>query len=93
MYREEHDAWVDTMVKEMFLEGLKEKLAEEFKEHFELDTPTIRKSIEKQFEDDRALSWRAALKKRFAELQKEHDGGLREAVREKVIEALKEDNA
>jgi hypothetical protein len=35
-----------------------------------------------------ALSWRNALKKRFAELQEEHDSGLRESVREKVRERL-----
>ncbi len=90
MYREEQDAWIDAMVKEMFLEDLKAKLSEEFKERFALDASSVRESIEKKFEDDRALSWRAALKKRFAELQEEYDGVLREAVREKVVEALKE---
>jgi len=84
IYREEQDAWIDTMVKEMFLEELKEELAEEFKEVFELDVSSVRESIEKKFENDRALSWRNALKKRFAELQEEHDDALREAVRMKV---------
>ncbi len=88
IYREEQDAWIDTMVKEMFLEELKKELAKEFEEHFELDAPTVRKSIEEKFEKDRALSWRAALKKRFAELQEEHDDALREAVRMKVRERL-----
>ncbi len=74
----------------MFLEDLKEKLSEEFKERFELDASSVRESIEKKFEVDGALSWRSALKKRFAELQEEHDSALREAVREKVVEALKE---
>lgn len=90
MYRKEHDTWIDAMIKEMFLETLKEELAEEFKEHFELDAPTVRESIERELANDRALSWRAALKKRFAELQEEHAGDLKEAVREKVVEALKE---
>jgi len=90
MYREEHDDWIDAMVKEMFLETLKEELAEEFKEHFELDAPTVRQSIEKKFENDRALSWRVALKKRFEELREDHDDDLREAVREKVRERLED---
>ncbi len=88
MYREEHDASIDAMVKEMFLEDLKAELAEEFKEHFELDASTVRKSIEKKFDGDRALSWRAALKARFGELQEEHDDALRDAVREKVRKRL-----
>ncbi|MDP9457706.1 MAG: hypothetical protein M3Q60_18495 [Actinomycetota bacterium] len=90
MYREEHDARIDAMVKEMFLEELKEELAEEFKEHFELDASTVREGIEKKFEGDRALSWRDALKARFAELQKEHDVALRDAVREKVRKHLED---
>lgn len=88
MYREEHDACIDAMVKDMFLEELKDELAEEFKEHFELDAPTVRQSIEKRFEGDRAVSWRDALKGRLAELQEEHDDDLREAVREKVRKRL-----
>jgi hypothetical protein len=88
IYREEQDAWIDTMVKEMFLEELKEELAEEFEERFELDASSVRESIEKKFENDRALSWRNALKKRFAELQEEHDDALREAVRMKVRDHL-----
>ncbi|MDP9481209.1 MAG: hypothetical protein M3R38_37015 [Actinomycetota bacterium] len=90
MYREEHDASIDAMVKEMFLEDLKAELAEEFKEHFELDAPTVRKSIEKKFDGDRALSWRDALKARFGELQEEHDGALRDAVRKKVRKYLED---
>ena len=86
----QHDDWIDAMVKEMFLETLKEELAEEFKEHFELDAPTVRQSIEKKFENDRALSWRAALKNRFEELREDHDDDLREAVREKVRERLED---
>jgi hypothetical protein len=88
IYREEQDAWIDTVVKEMFLETLKDELAKEFEEHFELDAPTVRKSIEEKFEKDRALSWRAALKERFAELQGRHGGALKESVREKVREHL-----
>ena len=88
IYREEQDAWIDAMVKEMFLEDLKEKLAEEFEERFELDASSVRASIEKKFESDRELSWRNALKKRFAELAEEHDSDLRESVREKVRERL-----
>jgi hypothetical protein len=88
IYREEHDTRIDAVVKEMFLEELKEELAEEFKERFELDAPAVRKGIEKEFEEDRALSWRAALKKRFGELQEEHEDDLRAAVREKVRERL-----
>ncbi len=91
MYREEHDARIDAMVKEMFLEDLKAELAEEFKEHFELDAPTVRKSIEKKFDGDRTLSWRDALKARFGELQEEHDDALRDAVREKVRKRLEDD--
>ncbi len=91
MYREEHDAMIDAMVKEMFLEELKGELAEEFKEHFELDASTVRESIEKKFEGDRALSWRDALKSRFAELQEEHDGALRDAVREKMRKRLEDE--
>jgi hypothetical protein len=88
MYREEHDKWVDAMVKEMFLEKLKEDLAEEFKEHYDLSAPSVRKSIGKKFGEDDSLSWRDALKKRLAEVQKEHAPGLREAIQKKGIEAL-----
>ncbi len=85
IYRAEAEKWADAALEEILSwSGIKEKLAEEFKEHFELDAPSVRESIEKKFEDDRALSWRAALKKRFAELQEKHDDSLREAVREKV---------
>ncbi len=90
MYREEHDASIDAMVKEMFLEEMKAELAEEFKEHFELDAPTVRKSIEKKFEADRALSWRDALKARFGELQEDRNVALREAVREKLRKHLED---
>ncbi len=91
MYREAHDARIDAMVKEMFLEELKAELAEEFKEHFELDAPAVRKSIEKKFEGDRALSWRDALKARFGELQEKHDTALRDAVREKMRKRLEDE--
>nr|MDP9488228.1 hypothetical protein [Actinomycetota bacterium] len=91
MYREEHDASIDAMIKEMFLEEMKAELAEEFKEHFELDAPTVRKSIEKKFDGDRALSWRDALKARFGELQEEHDDALRDAVREKMRKRLEDE--
>ncbi len=90
MYRKEHDEYIDAMVKEMFLEELKGELAEEFKQHFELDAPAVRKSIEKKFEGDRTLSWRDALKGRLAELQEEHDDDLRDAVREKVRKRLED---
>jgi hypothetical protein len=38
-----------------------------------------------------ALSWRDALKARFAELQKEHDGAVRDAVHEEVRKRLEDD--
>ncbi len=91
MYRQEHNARIDAMIKEMFLEDLKAELAEEFKEHFELDASTVRESIEKKFDGDRALSWRDALKARFAELQEEHDVALRDAVREKMRKRLEDE--
>jgi hypothetical protein len=90
LYREMQEAWIDERVKGMFLEKVKEELVEEFKERFELEASSVRESIEEKFGEDRALSWRTAVKKRVAELQEEHDTDLRDALREKVAEALKE---
>ncbi len=91
MYREKYAGWVDEIVCEMFLEEVKEELAEEFKGHFGLDGPTARQDIESKFndgEDGRALSWRDALKATFEEAQADHEDALRDALREKIRQQL-----
>jgi hypothetical protein len=82
MYRKKHAEWVDALVKEMFLEQIKEDLAKEFEERFDL--ASARAHIEKKFGGERALSWREALERKLAELQEEHRGELKDAIAKKV---------
>jgi len=86
IFEEKHGAWVDGVVEDLFLVELKEKLVKEFEDHFERDAAAIRKSIEKQFEKDAALSWRAALKKRYAEVQKKQADALKTAIERELSE-------
>src|SRR5215213_8862685 len=90
IYREKVDGWVDEAIAEMLdLGELKNKMVEEFQERFGLDA--AREWIEQGFEDDRAQSWRGALKAKLEKVYKdEHKGDLRDSVREYVQESVDE---
>jgi len=89
IYRDDHAAWVVEALKEVTeLPAIQRVLAERFKEHFGLEEAW--RYIQEAFEENDSLSWRAALKKMFAERQEEHADDLKKAVREEVVEALKE---
>jgi len=91
MFLKNHAAWVDELVEKMFLEKLKEELAEEFKEHYELDASSTRKGIEEKFKEDDARSWRGALDERLRDIKEKQADALKKAVKEKVRESLKDE--
>ena len=69
------------------LAEIKRELAERFKEDFGLDD--ARAYIEDAFKEDDAKSWREALKEELAAIQNtKHTDALKEAVAQKVAEAL-----
>jgi hypothetical protein len=88
-YREHHAAWVEEVLHDLVsLDDMKKALADEFVERFELEH--ARRYIEEEFEKDKTLSWREALKNKLAATQKEHfEHALKAAVRERVVETLK----
>src|SRR5215217_6815940 len=92
MYREKVVGWVAEAIAEILdLDELKNKLVEEFQERFGLDA--AREWIEKGFEDDRAQSWRGALKAKLENLyEDEHAGALHDRVREYVQESVDDED-
>jgi len=90
MYRHEHGRWVEEALHDLVsLEEVKNDLADEFMEEFELEN--ARRLIEEGFEEDRTLSWRSAFEKRLRVAQKKYTEALKEAVRKRAIEALAKD--
>ena len=87
MYRQEHGRWVEEALHDLVsLEEVKNDLADEFMEEFELEN--ARRLIEEGFEEDRTLSWRSAFEKRLRVAQKKYTEALKEAMRKRAIEAL-----
>lgn len=88
IYRDKHAAWVDEVLKGLLgLPALKAALADEFAEKFAL--PDARRHIEEGFEKDKTLSWREALENKLAAVQEEHAAALKNAVRERIVEAVR----
>ena len=87
MYRHEHARWVEEALHDLVsLEEVKNDLADEFMEEFELEN--ARRLIEEGFEEDRTLSWRSAFEKKLRVAQKKYTEALKEAMRKRAIEAL-----
>jgi len=87
MYRHEHGRWVEEALHDLVsLEEVKNDLADEFMEEFELEN--ARRLIEEGFEEDRTLSWRSAFEKKLRVAQKKYTEALKEAMRKRAIEAL-----
>ncbi len=87
LYREEHARWVEEALHELAsLPEIQQVLADRFKGRFDLEK--ARAYIEGEFEKDASLSWRAALKEKLNAVQVEHAAALKEAVRQRVKEAL-----
>jgi len=87
MYRHEHGRWVEEALHDLVsLEEVKNDLADEFMEEFELEN--ARRLIEEGFEEDRTLSWRSAFEKKLRVAQKKYTEALKEAVRKRAFEAL-----
>jgi len=87
MYRQEHGRWVEEALHDLVsLEEVKNDLADEFMEEFELEN--ARRLIEEGFEEDRTLSWRSAFEKKLRVAQKKYTEPLKEAMRKRAIEAL-----
>ena len=87
MYRHEHGRWVVEALHDLVsLEEVKNDLADEFMEEFELEN--ARHLIEEGFEEDRTLSWLSAFEKKLGVAQKKYTEALKETVRKRAIEAL-----
>src|SRR5215207_1119496 len=90
IYRHEHGRSVEEALHNLVsLDEVKEELADEFMEEFELEN--ARRFIEEGFEEDRTLSWRSALKKKLGVTQEKHTAALKEAVRKRAVEALEKE--
>jgi hypothetical protein len=89
-YHKEHAERVSRLLDEVLgLDDIKKALADEFEDKFELDA--ARSAIEKGFEKEPALSWRGALENKLKATLDEHNDGIRDALREKIVEVLKGD--
>jgi len=86
-YRDLSAEWVAEAVAQLIdSEELDKKMADRFMDKFELDK--ARGHIEERFEENRALSWRAALSARLEEVRDDHADALKAAVREAIEDAL-----
>jgi hypothetical protein len=86
-YRDLSAEWVAEAIDELISsKELNEKIADQFVDKFDLGES--RRHIEKHFEKDRSLSWRAALTARLEEVRVEHKDAVKDAVREAIEDAL-----
>jgi hypothetical protein len=89
MYREQTAGFVKKIVYELvIIDEVVAEITDEFIDEFELQQS--RSYIEEGFRVDDTLSWRDALKDKLLDIQVEYSDALKEAVREKVVEAAKE---
>ncbi len=88
MYRGKHAGWVDGLIADVLDgDGMKKALADSFIEAFALEE--AEGYIKEAFEKDGSLPWRQALGDRLDSLQQDHEKDLKEALREKIGEAMK----
>jgi hypothetical protein len=88
MYHKRHKEWIDETLAGLLDDEIKEELADELAGGFDLQG--ARRYIEEGFEEDGALPWRKILEDKLEAGGQEHADGIREAVRGRVREALKE---
>jgi len=88
IYREEAEKWAEEALEELTLwNAIKEALADKFMEQFKLENSD--RYIRARFKKNDALSWKNALRDVLTDIhQAKHTDSLKEALREKVIEAL-----
>jgi hypothetical protein len=87
MYQEKAQGWVDDALEEVIsLTDIKAALAEKFKEKFKLED--ARRYIEERHKKDVSLLWKDALRHELEDIHTKHTDALKDAVKEKVIEAL-----
>ena len=91
IYRHEAGKWADKVLEELVgWDAIKEKLADEFLEAYKLGNSA--RYIRARFKKDDALSWKNGLRNVLDDIhQAKHTDALKEAVREKVVEALEEE--
>jgi hypothetical protein len=88
MYQEKAEGWVDEALEEVIsLTDIKDAVAGQFKEKFKLENS--RRYIEARHKKDDSLLWKDALRGVLEDIRDKHTGALKEAVKEKVTEALK----
>jgi hypothetical protein len=85
-YRDLSDAWVAAAMRELLSEEGFEEVADELLARFELSN--ARRYIREVFDEDRSLSWRAALDKRLRHIHAEHADDLKATVAAKLRERL-----
>jgi DNA topoisomerase VI subunit A len=86
-YRDLSARWVADAIDDLVsAEDFKREIADEFAERFGLSE--ARQYIEDHFEDDRAASWRDALKKKLEGIQEQHADVFKIAVEQKLRERL-----
>ena len=91
IYRHEAGKWADEALEEVLgWSAIKEELADKFMEAFKIGNSE--RYIQARFKKNDALSWNNALRNVLTDIhQAKHQDALKEAVREKVVEALKEE--
>jgi hypothetical protein len=86
--RDKHAAWVDEALREVLgLDAIKEALTDAFIRKIRLED--ARSYIEKAFEEDRALSWRDALKDKLDTIHEDHAEDLKDALQQRITEKVK----
>src|SRR5215212_1891256 len=87
-YRSAHREWVNDVLSRLVrLPSIQDALADEFVEAFKLENSE--RYVKARFKKNDAISWRDALDNVLADIHnRKHTDALRDAVREKVIEAL-----
>jgi hypothetical protein len=90
MYREEADKWAEEALEEVLgWSALKKELADEFMEKFKLENAD--RYIGARFKKDAALWWKHALRDVLGDIQEaKHTDAFKDAVKEKVLESLKD---
>src|SRR5215212_306128 len=91
IYRSASAGWADLALEEITgWAVIKEEIAREHMQAFKLDN--AERYIRTRFKKDDGLSWRTALRSVFEDIhQAKHSAALKKVVKEKVIEALKEE--
>jgi hypothetical protein len=90
-YRSAHGRWVEGVLHRLVgLPSIQRTLADEFLEKFKLENSE--RYVKARFKKDDSLSWRDALDNVVADIHTaKHTDALKDAVKEKVVEALDEE--